>query len=330
VYLPRWSTRLRRAEFLPEIILDRQSFHDAAPAPARPTPILNRAVRLRPHHLDLTPAAGMLLHVGFEIELSASAPTPLILALSPHPDELSRLSVGPLRANPEVPIHLYSDPFGNQRGRLVMPKGHIRLSWEGLATDSGCPDDVSPEAEQYAVEDLPDEVLQFLQPSRYCESDLLSQEAWDRFGQITEGWAKMQAICDHVYERFTYDSMSASCFRTAHTSLKEDRAVCRDYAHLVIAYARALNLPARYVSGYLDERDWTRNGPGDFCAWTEVFLGGRWYTFDARYNIPRVGRIVVARGRDAGDVPMTTSFGATTLESFRVWCNASSTRNAAE
>ncbi len=272
----------------------------------------------------------MLLHIGFEIELSAPAPTPLILALSPHPDELYRLSVGSLRADPNVPIHSYSDAFGNQRARLVMPEGRLCLSWEGLATDSGCPDEVNHAAVQHPVEDLPDEVLQFLQPSRYCESDVLSQEAWDRFGHITEGWAKVQAICDHVHERFTYDSMSASCFRTAHSSLRETYAVCRDYAHLVIAYARALNIPARYVSGYLDESDWTDNGPGDFCAWTEVFLGGRWYTFDARYNVPRIGRILMARGRDAGDVPMITSFGSTTLESFRVWCGASSARKAAE
>jgi transglutaminase-like putative cysteine protease len=124
--------------------------------------------------------------------------------------------------------------------------------------------------------------------------------------------------------------MSASCFRTAYSSLGEDRAVCRDYAHLVIAYARALNIPARYVSGYLDERDWSGEGPGDFCAWTEVFLGGRWYTFDARYNVPRTGRVVIARGRDACDVAMVTSFGTTTLENFRVWCYASSARKAAE
>ncbi len=272
----------------------------------------------------------MLLHIGFEIELSASMPTPLILALSPHPDELSRLSVGPLRADPNVPVHSYNDAFGNQRGRLLMPEGHLRLSWEGFATDSGCPDEVNPAAAQYPVEHLPDEVLPFLQPSRYCESDLLSQEAWDRFAQITPGWAKAQAICDHVHGRFQYDSMSASCLRTAHSSLGEANAVCRDYAHLVIAYARALNLPARYVSGYLDEGDWTSNGPGDFCAWTEIFLGGRWYTFDARYNIPQVGRVVVARGRDAGDVPMITSFGATTLESFQVWCKGSDMRKAAE
>lgn len=272
----------------------------------------------------------MLFHVGFDIELSAPQPTPLILALSPHPDEEDRLSVGPLRADPDVPIHPYDDAFGNRRARLVMPEGRLRLSWEGLARDSGRPDEVNPAAAQHAVEDLPHEVLQFLQPSRYCESDMLSQEAWDRFGHIAEGWARVQAICDHVHAGFTYDSLSASCFRTARSSRGEANAVCRDYAHLVIAYARGLNIPARYACGYLDEGDWSGTGPGDFCAWTEVFLGGRWYTFDARYNVPRVGRIFMARGRDACDVAMITSFGATTLESFRVWCHESSAWKAAE
>ena len=276
----------------------------------------------------------MLLRVAFDIQLSASGPTPLILALSPHPDEMHRLSAAPLQANPDLPIHWYRDAFGNERGRLVMPEGHLRLTWEGLATDSGRPDDVDLGAMQHPVEDLPDEVLQFLQPSRYCESDLLSQEAWDRFGDIATGWAKVQAICDHVHQSLTYDYMEASTFRTAHSSLKDGKGVCRDFAHLVIAYTRALNIPARYASGYLDDRELPAHDPdhdpGDFCAWTEVFLSGRWYTFDARYNVPRIGRIVVARGRDAGDVPMITSFGATELVNFQVRCEGSEARNAAE
>jgi transglutaminase-like putative cysteine protease len=272
----------------------------------------------------------MILRVAFDIQLSAPDSTPLILALSPHPDEGHRLSAAPPRTDPYVPIHWYRDLFGNERGRLVMPEGHMRFVWEGLATDSGHPDEVNPEAAQQPVQDLPDEALQFLQPSRYCESDLLSQEAWDRFGHLATGWGKVQAICDHVHESLTYDSMAASSFRTAHSSLRDGKAVCRDFAHLVIAFARGLNIPARYASGYLDDSEWPDHDPGDFCAWTEVFLGGRWYTFDARYNVPRVGRIVVARGRDAGDVPMITSFGPTRLEAFEVWCEASRAHKAAE
>ncbi|TNC59122.1 transglutaminase-like domain-containing protein [Rubellimicrobium roseum] len=272
----------------------------------------------------------MLIRVAFDVTLTASAPTPVILALSPHPNEMHRVSAGPLVVGPNVPVHWYTDPFGNRRGRLVAPEGDLRLTWKGLATDNGRPDDVNPVAEQHPVQDLPDEVLQFLQASRYCESDLLSQEAWDRFGHVPTGWGKVQAICDFVHEAMTFDYKDASSVRTAHSSLKEGKAVCRDFAHLVIAFARALNIPARYVSGYLGDIDWPDHGPGDFCAWTEVFLGGRWYTFDARYNVPRIGRIVMVRGRDAGDVPMITSFGSTTLKSFQVWCDEVKTRVAAE
>ncbi len=272
----------------------------------------------------------MLIHFGFDIHISASVPTPLILALSPHPDEMHRISGTPLNADPSVQLGWYRDIFGNHRGRLMMSQGLMRLAWEGQAIDCGRHDDVDVGAEQYLVQDLPDEVFQFLQPSRYCESDLLSQEAWDRFGNIATGWAKVQAICDHVHKTIAYDFMEASSFRTAHSSLQDGKGVCRDFAHLVIAFSRALNIPARYVSGYLDDSEWPDHDPGDFCAWAEVFLGGRWYTFDARYNVPRIGRIIVARGRDAGDVPMITSFGATTLEKFQVWCHVSSMQNAAE
>lgn len=271
----------------------------------------------------------MLLRVGFDIRVSASAPTPLIVALSPSPDEMRRISSGPFSVGPNVPVRWYRDVFGNERGRLVMPEGELHLSWTGLAKDDGCPDEVNHEAIQHSVETLPDEVLQFLQPSRYCESDLLSQEAWDRFGDIATGWAKMHAICDHVHQAITYDFMEASSFRTAHSSLQDGKGVCRDFAHLVIAFARGLNIPARYVSGYLDDTEWLDHDPGEFCAWTEVYLGGRWYTFDARYNAPRVGRIVVARGRDAGDLPMIISFGAIGLESFQVWCEPAAENKAA-
>ncbi|MBP1806416.1 transglutaminase-like domain-containing protein [Rubellimicrobium aerolatum] len=263
----------------------------------------------------------MLIRAAFDITLSSPAPTPLILALSPHPTELPRLSADALVVDPAVPVRWFHDTFGNFRGRLVMPAGRLRLTWSGLATDEGRPDDMDPGAVQHPVENLPDEVLPFLLPSRYCESDLLSQEAWDRFGAVPAGWARVQAICDHVHESLIFDYGDASPFRTARSSIEEGKAVCRDFAHLVIAYARALNIPARYASGYLGDIDWPDMGPGDFCAWTEIFLGGRWYTFDARYNAPRIGRIVMVRGRDAADVPMITSFGPTNLDSFEVWCD---------
>jgi transglutaminase-like putative cysteine protease len=268
----------------------------------------------------------MLIRIAFDIAVSAPAPTPVILALSPRPEEMSRISAGPLRidsapAQAAVEPRWFRDVFGNTRARFVMPAGRHRLTWEGYATDSGRADDVHPDAIQHPVQDLPDGVLQYLQPSRYCESDLLSQEAWDRFGAIPTGWGKVQAICDFAHDHLKFDYKDASPFRTAAISLQQGKAVCRDFAHLVIAFSRALNIPARYASGYLGDIEWPDMGPGDFCAWTEIFLGGRWYTFDARYNVPRIGRIVMVRGRDAGDVPMMTSFGPTQLESFQVFCD---------
>ncbi len=285
----------------------------------------------------------MLLRLAFDITVSAPAPVPAILALMPRPEEMARISAGPLRIDstpaardssaapaPRVEPRWFRDPFGNTRARFVMPAGQHRLTWSGLATDSGRPDDVHPDAAQHPVEDLPDGVLPFLQPSRYVESDLLSQEAWDRFGHIGRGWDRVQAICDFVHGHLRFDYKTASPFRTARSSLAEGRGVCRDFTHLVIGLARALNIPARYASGYLGDIEWPDMGPGDFCAWSEVYLGGRWYAFDARYNQPRIGRVVMVRGRDAGDVPMITSFGPTSLDSFQVFCDEAKSRIAAE
>ncbi|NAZ38119.1 transglutaminase family protein [Rubellimicrobium sp. CFH 75288] len=263
----------------------------------------------------------MLIRIGFDIAVAVEAPTPAILALSPRPEELARIAAEPLKPEPPVPMETFQDDFGNTRCRLVLPPGTTRLVWNGMATDSGQPDPVVPEAVQHPVEDLPPETLPFLMPSRYCESDLLMQEAWDRFGAIADGWARVQAICDFAHETIRFDYAAASTERTASTSLRDGSGVCRDYAHMVIAFARALNIPARYASGWLGDIEWPDMGPGDFCAWTEVYLGGRWYVFDARYNVPRIGRITMVRGRDAADVPMLTTFGASRLERFAVFCD---------
>lgn len=263
----------------------------------------------------------MLIRIAFDITVSAWGPTPTILALAPRPEEMGRIQAGPLQVSSGAEPHWFRDGFGNMRTRLVLPAGPTRFAWEGMATDSGLHDPVVPDAVQHPVQDLPDSVLQYLQPSRYCESDLMSQEAWNRFGHIPTGWGKVQAICDFAHGHLRFNYKTASPFRTAHSSLQEGHAVCRDFAHLVIAFARALNIPARYASGWLGDIDWPDMGAGDFCAWTEMYLGGRWYTFDARYNKPRIGRIVMVRGRDAADVPMITSFGPTSLDRFEVFCD---------
>lgn len=272
----------------------------------------------------------MLIRCAFDITVSASVPTPTLIALSPRPEEMVRMASGPLNVSTGVPVRWHRDTFGNLRGRLVLPPGPTRLTWEGFATDDGQPDPVVRDAVQHPVDELPDAVLPYLQPSRYCESDMLSQEAWNRFGHINNGWDKVQAICDFAHAQLKFDYKLASPFRTAAISLQEGKAVCRDFAHLVIAFARALNIPARYASGYLGDIGWPDMGDGDFCAWTEMYLGGRWYTFDARYNQPRIGRIVMVRGRDAGDVPIMTSFGATNLDAFHVWCDEIKDQVAAE
>lgn len=264
----------------------------------------------------------MYIHVGFEITLQFDAATPLLLALSPHPDEAHRLiGSSPIRTLPEVPHESIIDEFGNRLTRLVAGSGQLTLWSECIAQDSGEADDVNWSARQHAVEELPAATLRFLIASRYCESDLLSEEAWRRFGHTEPGWARVQAICDFVHEHVTFGYGYANATKTAGDALREGRGVCRDFAHLAIAFCRAMNIPARYASGYLGDIGVPPAGPGDFCAWFEAFLGGRWYTFDARYNTPRIGRIVMTRGRDAADVAMVTSFGTSRVTSFEVWAD---------
>jgi transglutaminase-like putative cysteine protease len=222
--------------------------------------------------------------------------------------------------NPPLPVASYYDGFGNLCSRLVIPAGKSRLSADAIVRDSGRPDEVVPGARQHAVEDLPTDTLPYLLSSRYCEADLLGTVAWDLFGRTPQGWSRVQAICDFVHERVTFDYQRASATRTAWDTYREGVGVCRDYTHLAIALCRAMNIPARYCTGYLGDMGtpppW---GPGDFAAWFEAYLDGRWYTFDPRNNVPRTARVLVARGRDAADVPLTHAFGQNTLTSFKVW-----------
>lgn len=221
---------------------------------------------------------------------------------------------------PVVPLDTFRDAFGNWCTRIVAPAGVIKVSTEAVVRDSDQTDLVVPDARQSRVEDLPTETLQFLLGSRYCETDLLSQVAWDLFGQTPEGWPRVQAICDFVHERITFGYEHARATRTAWEAYNERTGVCRDYTHLAVALCRAMNIPARYCTGYLGdmgtELPWS---PGDFAAWFEAYLDDRWYTFDPRNNVPRVGRVLIARGRDAADVSLSHSFGRATLTSFKVW-----------
>ena len=265
----------------------------------------------------------MKFRVGFEMTYQCPQPTPMILALSIHYSRASDL-VRPdhLLTNPAVPVAAYRDLFGNWCTRLVAPQGRFTLSTDAIVNDSGVPDVVALGAPQTPVEHLPESTLLYLLGSRYCETDQLSEIAWKCFGTSPPGWARVQAICDFVHRHIEFGYQHARRTRTALEAYNEGRGVCRDYAHLAIAFCRCMNIPARYCTGYLgDYGTEPPYGTMDFAGWFEAFLGERWYTFDARNNTPRIGRVLIARGRDACDVALSSTFGPNTLESFRVWAD---------
>lgn len=263
----------------------------------------------------------MQIRLGYELIYDCPQPTPMLLSLSIHFSRVSDIVVPDhLITMPSIPISAYRDGFGNWCSRIVAPKGEIRLSADAIINDTGRPDLVVSSAPQHAVECLPEESLVFLLGSRYCETDRLTEAAWSLFGQTPPGWGRVQAICDFVHNHITFGYQHARATKTAMEVFTERQGVCRDYAHLAIALCRCMNFPARYCTGYLGDIGVPVSAdPMDFSAWFEVFLGGAWYTFDARNNIPRIGRVLIARGRDAADVPISHTFGPNTLKSFRVW-----------
>ncbi|MCM2291940.1 transglutaminase family protein [Allorhizobium sp. BGMRC 0089] len=262
----------------------------------------------------------MLIRCGYEITLTCQQPTALVCLLSVHPDSFADLRVPEtVFTNPIVPTSTYHDLFGNLCRRLVAPAGDLTIWGDATIWDDGKPDQVLPFAQEMAVPDLPDDCLVYLTGSRYCETDRLSQIAWDTFGHISPGWSRVQAICDFVHSHVLFDYMQARSTRTAFETYQERIGVCRDFAHLAVTFCRCLNIPARYINGHLGDIGVPVVDPMDFSAWIEVYLAGAWRTFDPRNNTPRIGRIVVARGRDAADVPLINSFGPHILKAFRVW-----------
>ncbi|RAH95891.1 transglutaminase [Acuticoccus sediminis] len=262
----------------------------------------------------------MLIRFGFEIALKCKTPTTLILGLSPHSTFNGRI-IGSDRlvVEPDLPMGEIIDPFGNRLVRLRAPTGPLTLNADCVVEIEGEPDPFNWNAQQVEVADLPPETLPYLMASRYCESDVLRDEAWRLFGNTPMGWERVQAISNFVHNHLTFGYGFGRATKTAADAFKERTGVCRDFAHLMIALCRAMSIPARYASGYLGDIGVPPSGPGDFSAWTEVYLGDRWYTFDARHNTPRIGRILMVRGRDAADGAMMTTFGAYDLELFRVW-----------
>lgn len=265
----------------------------------------------------------MKIRLGYQIEISCDLPTEVVALLDPHPEFASAIvQDSGLDLSPGVGPDWYEDSFGNRCLRLSAPGGPLTLKRDLILENSGKPDLWPEEAHETPIGALPDDVLQFLLPSRYCETDLMMETAWDLFGGVQPGWGRVRAIFDHVNDRLTFGYQHARNTRTAAEAWAEQKGVCRDFAHLAITLCRCMNIPARYVNGFLPDIGVPIDpAPMDYNAWSEVWIGDRWVTLDARHNQPRIGRIAVARGRDATDIPLLHSFGPHQLNTFSVWCD---------
>jgi transglutaminase-like putative cysteine protease len=268
----------------------------------------------------------MLVKSEYDIQFHLSMPTPMMAMLHLHPSLEPQVKAGNelavehiyLEKKTTIPVSEYRDVFGNRCTRFMAPAGAIRLSGTSVVEMEGLADPINAYAKQVPVEELPSEVLQYLLASRYCEVDKFGPISQDLFGWMTPGWTKASAIRDWVHEKVMFNYRTARSTKTAMDVFTERVGVCRDYQHLAITLSRCQNIPARYVTGYLGDIRSPYSGLGDFSAWYEVFLDGRWMTMDARHNEPRIGRVLMAAGRDAADVAITTSFGNTILTNFYV------------
>lgn len=263
----------------------------------------------------------MLIRAGYQIRFESEVPTPMLAMLSIHPSRNKDLTTQHhITTTPQVPIYDYLDAFGNVCSRVTVPEGGLTLSCYFTIEDSGQPDPTPLHAEQHTIEDLPDDVLLYLLGSRYCETDRLSDTAWSLFGHLQSGYEKVQAIVAFTHDHIEFGYHHARSNRTAWDTYQEQRGVCRDFAHLAIALCRCMNIPARYCTGYLGDIGVPPgDAPMDFSTWFEAYLGGEWHIFDARHNFPRIGRILMARGRDATDTALTTSFGPSILSQFQIY-----------
>jgi len=267
----------------------------------------------------------MYISFGYELIFRCVQPTPMLLMLHSHQSRAGDLIIpDKMHTDPVVPLRTYRDGYGNLCTRLVAPPDRIQITADGILQDSGLPEPEAPTATEYPVHMLPDETLVYLLGSRYCETEHLMTVAWNLFGSTAPGWHRVQSICDFVHSHITFGYEYARPTKTAWEAYQEARGVCRDFAHLAIALCRCMNIPARYCTGYLGDIGVPpSNAPMDFAGWFEAYLGGAWHTFDPRNNQRRIGRLLVARGRDAADVAISTTFGFNVLESFRVWTDES-------
>ncbi len=264
----------------------------------------------------------MRIRVGCEFRYEATWPTPTVIQVQPRPDGQHKIVEERWQTTPDIQSHMYHDSFGNPCRRLVMPQGKQVWQYDAIAEVPGELEPYVPDAVQVPVEELPDETLVFTLPSRFCLSDVLSDQAWSLFGSTEPGWARVQAICDWVHNNIRFQYGTSNPTTTAADVCAQGVGVCRDFAHLAVSFCRAMNIPARYAFGYLPDVGVTPpDAPMDFCAWFEAYLGGTWYTFDARNNQRRIGRVLIGRGRDALDVAMVTSYGSPRLQSMTVWAD---------
>ncbi|MGC1903565.1 MAG: transglutaminase family protein [Candidatus Acidiferrum sp.] len=262
----------------------------------------------------------MIIRIGYDIQFGVCAEVPIVALLNVHPSrEKDLIEPDIVCVEPETPSESFVDSFGNRSVRVLAKAGPIRFHSSTLIRDSGQPDEQGLGAQEISVRDLPHDVLPFLMSSRYCEVDLLLNTATELFGSTPRGWERVGAIVGWVHNNVTFGYKFASRTRTALGVYTERIGVCRDFQHLAITFCRAMNIPARYVMGYLGDIGVPPDvNPMDFSAWFEVYLGGRWWTADARHHLPRIGRVLMATGRDATDCAITTSFGQTTLKKFAV------------
>lgn len=263
----------------------------------------------------------MLIRYGYEITIESPAPMPLVAQMSARPErKIDLRSPENFTTDPGVPYSTYLDMYGNYCYRLTAPPGQFTMRSDAIIADSGLLDPVCPGARQHAIEELPDDVMTYLMGSRYCDTDLLTQTAWDLFGHTPQGWERVQTICDWVHNHLRFDYQNADSTRTAYGAYMQGTGVCRDFTHLAITFCRCMNIPARYINGHLGDIGVPPvPDPMDFAAWMQVYLSGSWWTFDPRNNKRRIGRVVIGHGRDAADVALISSFGRHWLRKFTVW-----------
>lgn len=267
----------------------------------------------------------MEIRVGYRIEITTTQPLSCMTLLDPHPSRGGDLVGAPtprvtsLVDGTDVPVREYTDGFGNRCRRLMVPTGGALFTNDMIVRDAGVPDQWDKDAPEVPPDDIPSEVIEYMLSSRYCEVDELSAMAWSLFGNFAPGWNRVQQICNYVNAQIRFDYQFARNTRTAAQAMDERVGVCRDFTHLAIALCRAMNIPARYCNGFLGDIGVPPDpAPMDYNAWFEAYLGGKWYVFDARHNMPRIGRILVARGRDAADIPMIHTFGPHVLQRFEI------------